>query len=174
MKLAVDTLAPDGDAFSIALDQAEVLRFWGQQRADEVSRIVIVQANVLLRPHLGGVELVGSVRLQGQTVCGRCLAELPLDMRENVRVRFEPARPVPVELELTDAVFDVVEFDGETIDLAAWLAEQAALLLPQHPRCEDWRGRACQQTLGETAGTQAKIDPRWAGLQALLGRKDRL
>lgn len=171
MKLAVDTLAPGGDAFTIALDEAEVLGFWGQPQADQTTRVVAVEANVQLRPHLGGVELRGTVRLRGQAICGRCLTELPLDVTESVQVRFEKPRPVPAELELTDAAFDIVEFDGETLDLAAWAAEQAALLLPEHPRCEDWPGRVCPQAKAFSGLAEAKVDPRWAGLQALAGAK---
>lgn len=166
MKIGVDTLPPEGETFSFSLAGDRVLELWGPARADDGLRLKRVDAVVRLTPFVGGVDLDGRIHVEATVPCGRCLAEIALALDDGGRLRFERRRRGEApEVELNDAAFDVVEFDGETVDLAAWAAEQAALALPEHPRCDEQAGRVCQAAGGSVAGPA--LDPRWSALAAL-------
>lgn len=172
MKIGVNTLPPEGEAFSFSMAGDRVRALWGDADAVAGLNLKRVDATARLTPFIGGVDLKGQVRVLASVQCVRCLADIELDLCQDDELRFERRRRgESPEVELSDAAFDVVEFDGETIDLAAWAAEQAALALPEHPRCDEWAGRACRLEVEVKAAAQM-VDPRWANLQQLLDKKE--
>lgn len=163
--IEVATLPPQGETFTLTIDDATLRRQW---RADDNLtdwRFSDITSRVHLIPALGGVDLRATVAVRCTAPCIRCLAQLDLDLEDAVQLRFERSEACR-EVRLSDASLNVLEFDGKTIDLTAWLAEQVLLTIPDLPRCDTEAGRACAGPALSVL-EQERPDPRWAALETL-------
>ena len=108
-----------------------------------------------------------SVDYSRRLVCDRCLEEFDDQVHEEIALLVQHGpRGGGEELELARADLDVLEVDGDELDLEPLLIEQVVLAIPHRPLC----GRAsCAVPSGSPESAVA--DPRWAALGAL---KDRL
>jgi len=143
MEIRVETLGPDGEEFNVTLDHEWLMARWsypGEMRAWKFRKL---NAEVKLTPAFGGIDLCGEVDLALDLECGRCLEPLSFCRKESVACRFEKPTAMVADLELVDSDFGILDFDGEKIFLREWLADQIALLIPDHPRCEAFGQANC-------------------------------
>ena len=166
----VETLPPEGETFALTIDEAGLRRQW---RADDDLAdwaFQPVDSEIRLTPAPGGITLEATVTIRCIAPCIRCLDPIELALDDRITLRFE--RPDATrELRLSDASLDILEFDGVSIDLTAWLAAQVLLSIPDLPRCESHAGRPCAGP-ALSALTKARPDPRWAALAALRNEHD--
>jgi uncharacterized protein len=113
--------------------------------------------------------------------CSRCVSPVRLAIDDAVRLTFMPAAEIPTDDEpaddgegaqLVDEDLDTFPFDGERIDLEPFLREELVLAVPFAPLCkEDCKGLCPQCGVDrnvETCKCEAPVDPRLAGLKALM------
>ena len=113
----VETLAPDGEGIS------------GQ-----------VEADLTLKNLQETIQITGTVRLALAMPCTLCLSPAQVERAEEVRVVQAPVeelRQMASDIELSTYEMDIDYFEGEEIDLAELVEEQALLMLPSTIYCRD-------------------------------------
>lgn len=87
------------------------------------------------RAEAGGVRVGGRVVASGAQACGLSGAAVPFAIDEAVDLRFARVHAVAGEdVELSDGDLDVLEIDGDTIDLGEAAAQSLGLALDPYPR----------------------------------------
>ena len=128
----------------------------------------------------GAVAIAGEASTTLELACSRCLERYPLDVTARFDLTYRPAaeRPEGIgEVEVADADIDTAYYDEGRIDLAELVQEQLFLELPMKPLCKDDCQGLCpvcgvnRNTTPCTCETRW-IDPRLAGLKALLNEND--
>ncbi len=138
-----------------------------------------VDVDLTARSEPPGYVIEGSIRMDGQLICGRCLGLVPWSAHETFCVRLHHACQAPAEEErrLSGDDLDVVFLeDGcESIDLEDIVAEQVGLSLPIRVLCrEDCAGicPVCGANRNHPGACRCATepDPRWQPLANLKPR----
>jgi len=84
------------------------------------------------------VYVEGTVKVQAEIPCGRCLEMTELSLQAPFKYTFSPALPaMGEETELNAADLDFQYYAGEIIDLDEIIFEQVMLLIPMKPLCAE-------------------------------------
>jgi uncharacterized protein len=115
-------------------------------------------------------KLVGEVTMR----CGRCLAPARIVIASSFHMTFVPSgdeKVAPEEVEVSDDMVDVKEYDGVVVDLEDTLREELLLTLPFAPVCrDDCKGLCprCGSDLNEgPCPCPPPTDERWTGLKGV-------
>ncbi len=128
------------------------------------------------RPGHPGYIVEGSIRMDGQLICGRCLGLVPWTARERFRVSLQDASAAPSEEEwrLSGDDLDVVFLESgcESIDLLDLVVEQIGLALPIRVLCREDCAGICpvcgaNRNISGACQCAAEPDPRWQPLANL-------
>lgn len=157
----------------------DLRRRLGQRRTETVDMIVprqvVVSSRTVRRPVVGsvvvesierGVTASGSVTFEWEGDCRRCLELVVGSLEIDIDEIFVVDAPEDSEL---------IDFDGEQIDLVPVVSDAVALSLPLAPLCgDDCAGPDPDRYPALTADEQAAAgevertpDPRWAALDQL-------
>ena len=116
-----------------------------------------VEAEIMLLPRGGNVELTGRIRVTLETPCQRCtdLVDFPLD--ETLAVTLAPERLINDGAEdhhLSAGELNVVFFPGDEIDLGQVLEDEILILVPDTVCEEDDAGQCicCGRDVTEVLG----------------------
>lgn len=163
----------------LLVNVTELRRRLGQRRDVEIDVVLPMQTVVGSRttpqPVLGavtiesierGVSVIGQVRFGWAGDCRRCLEEVAGEIDVDLDEIFQVGAP-------DDS--DIIDFDGETIDLVPLVGDAVALSLPLAPLCgEDCEGPDPERypaltvdAASEQAEAERGPDPRWAALEQL-------
>ena len=142
----------------------------------EETEWVLGPISVCLRREGTDVAVTGTFRATVRLVCGRCLEPFTQILEDQVAGRFTP-RPAgrADEVELSADDLDVTFYDGESIDLGAFLRAETLLDVPMKPLCrEDCLGfcPVCggNRNLNPCPCETRPLDPRLAPFRALAER----
>jgi len=172
--IVLDTLAPKGERFTVMMAGSALQRHWGQPPALQGWEVGPAEARIhIQRATTGGAQLAGTLQFGFVARCRRCLQRLPVQLdATHVEAHFVVVDPETMDHGLHRSDLEVVPFDGRQIDVVDWLAEEAALHLPEHPLCHDGCRGLCPQCGADLndgdCGCAPPIDPRWAKLKNLL------
>ena len=163
-------------ASKIPVHVAELRTRLGQQRTEPIDVVlptaVVVQSRTTPDPVVGdlliesierGVSVTGTVQFVWEADCRRCLEIVKRSQEIEIDEIFQVDAPEDSEL---------VDFDGQQIDLFPVVRDAVALSLPLAPLCgAECAGPDPDRYPAETvdsrdAGTKG-LDPRWAGLDTL-------
>ena len=140
-----------------------------------------VDADLRLQRTNRGILVRGQARAPLRRTCARCTDAFVEDVRVAIDEEFlptiDPESGAPIRLETGDEDAQRIDEHHE-IDLDAVLHDELALTEPMHPLCRpDCPGLCveCGERLdgGDHAHGEGEIDPRLAGLAALLRNGDR-
>jgi uncharacterized protein len=96
-------------------------------------------------------------------VCDRCLEQFEDEVHEDIELLVDQApKGEAGEHELGRSDLDVLEVEGDEVDLEALLAEQVVLAIPHRPLCG--RPDCAVPVVGDQVGAG---DPRWAALASI-------
>jgi uncharacterized protein len=120
----------------------------------------------------GGIVATGSVSAPFAAECRRCLGPVTGTVTAEVREVYEPEREPGPPVLAHDDLEETYPLHGDQLDLEPLARDAVLLELPLAPLCmEGCRGLCplCGVNLNEGSCTcqAARIDPRWAGLDAL-------
>ena len=148
--------------------------------ADEIVLTAPLVGSVKLIHTADGVLVLGDLKTSAELICDRCLepfiAELTLYIEEEYHPTVDVSTGSPIELE-PDQEKETLIDESHIVDLQEVLRQDLLLALPMHPICHpNCAGLCpyCGQNLNEGACecTAVGIDPRLAGLAALLRERD--
>jgi uncharacterized protein len=160
----------------LVVNVAELRRRLGQRRVEPIDVVlapqVVVGSRTVERPVHGaltiesierGVSAYGTVRFEWQGDCRRCLEPVDGEIEVEIAEIFQVDAP-------DDS--DLIDFDGDQIDLVPVVRDAVALSLPLAPLCrDDCAGpdpdRYPTITADQLSGSRAGPDPRWAALDQL-------
>ena len=92
-------------------------------------------ASLSARAEAGGVRVSGRVAAEGAQPCGLTGIAVPFAIDEAVDLRFARVERVAgEEVELSDGDLDILEIDGDSIDLGEAAAQSLGLALDPYPR----------------------------------------
>ena len=140
---------------------------------------ISVDVDLTARTGRPGYVVEGSMGLDGQLICGRCLGLVPWSVHETFRVRLEDAAAAPTEEEhrLSGNDMDVVflENGSETVDLLDIVTQQVGLALPIRVLCRDDCAGICpacgaNRNIPGACQCAVESDPRWQPLAKLKPR----
>lgn len=167
---------------SCAIHVGELRRRLGQRREVaidiELEEQVVVGSRTLPPPVVGtlmiesierGVSATGTVRFEWEGDCRRCLEPVQGLIDVSVAEIFQIDAPEDSEL---------IDFDGENVDLLPIIRDAVALSLPLAPLCRDecagsdperYPALTAEQAAAAKAEEEARagLDPRWAALDEL-------
>jgi uncharacterized protein len=124
-----------------------------------------VHAELTFESVAEGILLTGTITAEAELECARCLRPLARS------VTAEPCALVTYEWD-DDADYVVENYE---IDLEPIVRDEIALALPEYPTCGstieacDLPDSAKALLVGDADAGAERIDPRFAGLDALLG-----
>jgi uncharacterized protein len=156
------------------------------QHVYEPDEIILDEEHVRLtrQPEIRGsasrkgseVRLRGTVTASAEVDCDRCLSKVNIPVEADFDVTYVPLEndraSGAAELQEEDLSFAV--YEGEAIDVDELVREQLLLALPSRALCrEECKGLcpicgADRNTDSSCACEQKEIDPRWAGLKAVI------
>lgn len=122
-------------------------------------------------------RLRGTIRASAEVDCDRCLKAVTIPVKIDFDVTYVPLedyRSSGAAAELQEDDLSLAVFDGEAIDVDELVREQLLLALPARALCrEECKGLcpncgADRNTDAVCACEQKDIDPRWAGLKAVI------
>ncbi|HLS72204.1 MAG TPA: DUF177 domain-containing protein [Actinomycetaceae bacterium] len=126
-----------------------------------------------------GVLVSGDVTVQTRAECVRCLREVEETRTvELSELYFYPGARQEAIDEGDEEAEDMVELEGELLDLEPVLRDAVVTALPLHPLCEpDCQGLCpgCGERMADLPADHehVQIDPRWAALAGLAsGEQD--
>lgn len=165
---------------SCTIHVAELRRRLGQRRDVaidlELDEQVVVGSRSLPAPVLGslmiesierGVSATGAVRFEWEGDCRRCLEPVHGVIDVIVEEIFQVDAPDDSE---------IIDFDGENVDLLPIVRDAVALSLPLAPLCRDecagsdperYPALTAEQAEAARAEAASGADPRWAALDEL-------
>jgi uncharacterized protein len=103
-----------------------------------------LRAQVRIKNREGNVEIAGTLDVELQPPCQRCLEPVPLRIAEPVRVALAPSRTYatgPDDVQLGQGELELSFYEGEELDLRLILEDELLLLLPEAVAEEDEDGR---------------------------------
>ena len=126
------------------------------------------------------VTIAGTARTTLELNCSRCLDGFQVPVEAAFDLRYLPADEAPVsgdEVEVADEDINTAYYRDGQIDLAELVHEQLYLALPMKPLCKDGCLGLCpvcgaNRNTAPCACEHKWIDPRLAGLKALLNEND--
>jgi uncharacterized protein len=171
MRIELDKLEQKGDRFAHRYEPEEIVL---DEEHVRLTRQPEITGRVIRSGH--EVRLRGNINASAEVDCDRCLKTVAIPVETKFDVTYVPTddykRSDVAELQEEDLSLSV--FDGETIDLDELVREQVLLALPSRALC----GEECKG-LCPTCGADRnanpcecetkEIDPRWAGLKAVMG-----
>ena len=146
-----------------------------------------VRDPVVLRGQLdrgdgGGYRLRGSLDVELDVVCVRCLESYPASLREAIDLTYMPqsanvATSGEENRQPTADEMNVSFYEDEELDLSQLVTEQIILALPMKSLCKPECLGLCPLCGGNRNLTRCKcsrqeIDPRWADLKNALDSRD--
>jgi uncharacterized protein len=173
MRIELDKLEETGNSFAHRYEPEEIV-------LDEEHVRLTDAPEVLGRVQRSGreVRLRGKLNARAEVDCDRCLKTVAVPVETDFDVAYVPAedyaRSEAAELQEEDLSLSV--FDGATIDVDELVREQLLLALPARALCGEECKGLCP-TCGANRNTNpcdcqsTEIDPRWAGLKAVMGDK---
>ena len=141
-----------------------------------------LDADLRLQRTNRGVLVRGDVRAPLRRTCARCtdayVEEVRVGVDEEFRPSIDPQTGAPVHLDDADDESTLLIDEHHEIDLEGIFHDELALTEPMHPLCRpDCPGLCVECGLRLDTGDHAhggeEIDPRLAGLAALLRNGDR-
>ena len=171
MRIELDKLEAASNSFAHVYEPEEII-------LDEEYARLIKQPEITGRASRKGseVRLRGKITASAEIDCSRCLKAVVIPVETEFDVTYIPAEEyeesAPAELQEDDLSLAV--FDGEAIDVDELVREQLLLALPARALCrEECKGLcpvcgADKNTDSSCACEQKDIDPRWAGLKAVM------
>lgn len=124
------------------------------------------------------VEVEGRLTCPVVLSCSRCLQRVEQLLELQVVLSFsrqkEPLPEAGEDAELTEDEVGLIPFEGETIDLRAFLAQELLIGLPQHPLCSDKCAGLCPVCGGDLNRERCDCVPPvfHGGFAALAKLKD--
>lgn len=159
----------------------DLRRRLGEQRTERVDVVlptaVVVQSRTTSAPVTGevviesierGVSVTGHVAFEWEADCRRCLGMVQRLQEVEIDEIFQTGAPDDSEL---------IDFDGQQIDLLPIVRDAVVLSLPLAPLCASGcvgpdPSRYPAEVEGQRVPAEKGLDPRWAGLSDLnLGEK---
>lgn len=143
LMIAASRLPWEGARYHLDLREEELLLFWGDRPLPLNTRVHSVEATLYLRKDRNrNLLLSGKLCLTFSTNCRRCLKDVECTLESELQRRFLPSTSFPIvrERENWDETFlkewqEEEEYDGNTLDLEAWIASEVLLALPEHFLC---------------------------------------
>ncbi|MBK9171022.1 MAG: DUF177 domain-containing protein [Bryobacterales bacterium] len=132
----------------------------------------------LLEDTGGEVRVTGSLRVEVEADCDRCLAVARFLVEQDFDLFYSPAPEVDAdEIEIHDSETEMSFYQGEGFDLAEVMRDQILLALPMQRICrEDCRGICplCGANRNETAcRCEVKTaDDRWGALKGFHASRE--
>ncbi|PLX97601.1 MAG: hypothetical protein C0620_00405 [Desulfuromonas sp.] len=142
MQLQVADIKEYGTELQIeqAVDQYPILA----QLAEDEGYVFLTPVQVTVSASVVGgvVELQGTLRLDVEIPCGRCLVASRYALEGQFHQSYVDELPNITgedgeELELSAEEMGLEVFDGDAIDLTEEVQQQVLLLLPTHPLCSE-------------------------------------
>lgn len=171
MRIELDKLEAASNRFSHVYEPEEIV-------LDEEHVRLVKQPEIEGRASRKGseVRLRGRITASAEVDCDRCLSTVTLPVETDFDVTYVPAVADGSSgtAELQEDDLSVAVFDGEAIDIDELVREQLLLALPTRALCsEECKGLcplcgANRNTDSACACEQKEIDPRWAGLKAVM------
>jgi uncharacterized protein len=126
------------------------------------------------------VTIVGTAKTTLELSCSRCLDGYRVPVEAAFDLRYLPVDEAPQsgeEVEVADEDINTAYYRDGQIDLAELIHEQLYLALPMKPLCKDGCLGLCpvcgaNRNTAPCACEHKWIDPRLAGLKALLNEND--
>jgi uncharacterized protein len=126
------------------------------------------------------VTIAGTAATTLQLTCSRCLDGFQVPVEAAFDLRYLPVDEAPAvgaEVEVADEDINTAYYRDGRIDLAELVHEQLYLALPMKPLCKDDCQGLCavcgaNRNTAPCACETKWIDPRLAGLKALLNEND--
>ncbi|MGZ6828718.1 MAG: YceD family protein [Nocardioidaceae bacterium] len=130
-----------------------------------------VELDLRLEAVMEGVLVTGTVQADLAGECARCLVDLRDEIVVDVQELFVYEENDTADDDQDD---DVSRLAGDLLDLEPLLRDAVVLALPFQPLCQDDCPGLCVECGARLADDpdhqhDAPIDPRWAGLQTLVG-----
>ncbi len=173
MRIELDKLEKTGNGFTHRYEPEEIV-------LDEEHARLTKQPEITGRVSRSGheVRLRGKISASAEIDCDRCLKTVAVPVETEFDVTYVPAEDYKQSdvAELQEEDLSLSVFDGETIDLDELVREQVLLALPARALCGDDCKGLCP-VCGADRNTNPcqcesrEIDPRWAGLKAVMGDK---
>lgn len=143
--VSVARLPREGAPFHLQLTEEELLQLAESHPLPLGMRVTSACASLFLRREgLKVVYLRGELQLTYSGLCGRCLTPIGDTLTLTLERKFRPLLPFSSpsrERESWDEEFlkeweEEEEYEGELLDLSAWVREEVLLALPEHPLCK--------------------------------------
>ncbi|MDQ3820205.1 MAG: DUF177 domain-containing protein [Acidobacteriota bacterium] len=121
------------------------------------------------------VRLRGRITARAEVDCDRCLKAVEVPVETEFDVTYVPSEDYRASeaAELQEEDLSLSVFDGVTIDVDELVREQILLALPSRALCGEGCRGICpvcgaDQNLNPCDCQAKEIDPRWAGLKAVM------
>lgn len=126
------------------------------------------------------VEIEGQARTTLELACSRCLEGYPVPVVASFDLVYLPADEAPIgsdDVEVADDDINTAYYREGQIDLGELVHEQLYLTLPMKPLCKEACQGLCPVCGANRNTTTCTCEPRWvdprlAGLKALLNEND--
>lgn len=161
--IRIDQIGADAREQTVAADADERLALQRRFRLRGLERL---EADYRLVPDAGGWMATGTMRADAVQACVASGQDVPASITAAFAIRFvRAAAPDAEEVELSEDDCDVMELDGERIDMGEAVAQTLALNLDPYPRSPD--ADAFLRDMGvKQDGEMGAL----AGLKDLLGK----
>jgi uncharacterized metal-binding protein YceD (DUF177 family) len=167
MRVRIEDLPPEGLMVALGDEQAWARAVLTQALEGE---LIALRGHLRVRAVGPGAVVEGEAHASFRRACDRCLAEVRLDLGDEIDLYFQPPQPFSGEREIGLGAddLDVGFVDGGELDLGAVLAEFFLLEAPSVLRCGEpgvtrQEPGACE-TPGGGGEVAAPVDPRLAAL----------
>ncbi|RJF93599.1 YceD family protein [Sphingomonas cavernae] len=132
----IDTIGDSPRTIAVAADDAERTAL---ARRFGLIAIAHLEGNAALVRVAGGISARGRIAAQVEQSCVATGESVPAEIDEPFALKFVTVSgDVPAdEVELSEGELDIVEFDGQAVDLGEALAQTLALALDPFPRSAD-------------------------------------
>lgn len=129
-----------------------------------------VEIDLRLEAVMEGVLVTGTASAVLEGECARCLEPI----EDSVSVTLQELYLYDGDEDSGDEELDVSRMEDDLIDLEPELRDAVVLALPFQPLCQDDCPGLCTECGARLADDpehrhEAPLDPRWAGLQGLVG-----
>ena len=170
MRIELDKLEQTGSRFAHRYEPEEIL-------LDEEHARLTGPPEVTGRVSREGgeVRLRGKITAEAEVDCDRCLNSISVPVETDFDVKYVTAQDYEARgaAALREEDLDLSVFDGETIDVDELVREQVLLALPARALCKEECKGLCpvcgaDRNANPCACESREIDPRWAGLKAVM------
>ena len=162
----LDQIGGQAQALSLSADDRERAALCG--RFDLVS-LDALSADLLVSKKGNTVTVKGQMKATYAQACIASGVPLPVSAIEPLDFRFVPTLTVAeAEVELTDEDCDIIEYEGQTVDLGEAVAQSLGLSLNPYPRSKN------ADALLKAAGVKAEGEVENTAFAGLVGLRDKL